>query len=198
MWPALTPSSELHLHQLVALHCQHFTTRPSSLAQSVAVLAKDKMDLHVLGNLIKNIDYPRWCIFILLKTPSILCRPGDLPPVLQLQPNEQPRPVVECSHHMCPIQVHWHVKQSYRQYWRVKITVKNNNYVKNYSQWNLVALHPNLKNVTQVFSFNYKPLNLYGNISKYTWSFRDRTTLRQEFEFFFSRPPSSPDSNFAI
>ncbi|KZV30900.1 COBRA-like protein 6-like, partial [Dorcoceras hygrometricum] len=96
---------------------------------------------------------------------SICLRPGDLPPVLQLQANEQPRPVVQCSQHMCPIQVHWHVKQSYREYWRVKITVQNLNYVKNYSQWNLVALHPNLQNVTQVFSFNYKPLNQYGDIN---------------------------------
>ncbi|XP_075479026.1 COBRA-like protein 6 [Primulina tabacum] len=96
---------------------------------------------------------------------SSCLRPGDLPPVLQLQPNEQPRPVVKCSHDMCPIQVHWHVKQSYKQYWRVKITITNMNYVKNYSQWNLVVLHPNLKNVTQVFSFNYKPLNQYGNIN---------------------------------
>ncbi|KAK6136522.1 hypothetical protein DH2020_029758 [Rehmannia glutinosa] len=91
--------------------------------------------------------------------------PGESPPVLQLQHNESPKPLVQCSHHMCPIQVHWHIKQSYTQYWRVKITVKNLNYVKNYSAWNLVVLHPNLRNVTQVFSFNYKPLNVYGNIN---------------------------------
>lgn len=66
----------------------------------------------------------------------------------------------------CPTQVHWHVKQSYKEYWRVKITITNLNFVKNYSMWNLVVLHPNLKNVTQVFSFNYQPLNSYANISK--------------------------------
>lgn len=58
------------------------------------------------------------------------------------------------------------MKESYTQYWRVKITVTNFNYAKNYSQWNLVVLHPNMQNVTQVFSFNYKPLHPYGHISK--------------------------------
>lgn len=42
------------------------------------------------------------------------------------------------------------------------MTVTNLNYVKNYSDWSLVILHPNLNSVTQVFSFNYKPLNQYG------------------------------------
>ncbi|XP_009776069.1 COBRA-like protein 6 isoform X1 [Nicotiana sylvestris] len=88
---------------------------------------------------------------------------GELPPVLQLDHNEPPKPVVQCSQHMCPIQIHWHVKQSYTKYWRVKMTIRNLNYVKNYSQWNLVVLHPNLRSVTQVFSFNYKPLNQYGD-----------------------------------
>jgi hypothetical protein len=36
----------------------------------------------------------------------------------------------------------------------------------NYTQWTLVAQHPNLDNVTEVFSFQYKPLLPYGTISK--------------------------------
>ncbi|KAG8368816.1 hypothetical protein BUALT_Bualt15G0086100 [Buddleja alternifolia] len=92
-------------------------------------------------------------------------KPGELPPVLQLPHNEPPKPVVQCSNHMCPIRVHWHVKLSYKEYWRVKVTITNLNYVKNYSEWNLVVLHPNLRSVTRVFSFNYKPLNIYGNIN---------------------------------
>ncbi|MBA0655213.1 hypothetical protein Goklo_007720, partial [Gossypium klotzschianum] len=48
---------------------------------------------------------------------------------------------------------------------RVKITVNNLNILKNYSGWNLVALHPNLKSLTQVFSFNYHPFNQYGHIN---------------------------------
>ncbi|XP_047340364.1 COBRA-like protein 6 [Impatiens glandulifera] len=73
--------------------------------------------------------------------------------------------LVECTRHMCPIRVHWHIKVNYKEYWRVKLTVTNMNYVKNYSQWNLVVLHPNLRSLTQVFSFNYQPLNQFGNIN---------------------------------
>lgn len=75
-------------------------------------------------------------------------------------------PVVMCTRHMCPIRVHWHVKTSYKDYWRVKITINNFNYAKNYSQWTLVVQHPNLQSIEQVFSFVYKPLNQYGDFSK--------------------------------
>lgn len=96
------------------------------------------------------------------------CRSVKTPPLLELPHayDEEPQPLVRCSKHMCPIKVHWHVKESYREYWRVKITITNLNFVKNYSQWNLVVLHPNLRNVTQIFSFNYLSLNPYGSISK--------------------------------
>ncbi|KAM7250382.1 hypothetical protein ACFE04_022265 [Oxalis oulophora] len=93
---------------------------------------------------------------------------GDRPPVLEQKHDpteEQPPPILMCSRHMCPIRVHWHIKQSYKEYWRVKMTVTNLNFMQNNSQWNLVVLHPNLQNVTQVFSYNYKPLNPYGYIN---------------------------------
>lgn len=67
---------------------------------------------------------------------------------------------------MCPVRVHWHVKVNYKEYWRVKITITNFNYRKNYSTWTLVVQHPNLNNVTQVFSFDYKPLIPYDSISE--------------------------------
>lgn len=67
---------------------------------------------------------------------------------------------------MCPIRVHWHVKQNYKEYWRVKVTITNFNYRMNYTLWNLVIQHPNFDNLTQIFSFNYKPLNPYQDISK--------------------------------
>jgi len=76
-------------------------------------------------------------------------------------------PLVQCTSHMCPIRVHWHVKVNYKEYWRVKITVTNFNYRMNYSQWNLVAQHPNFDNLTTIFSFNYKSLNPYGVISEH-------------------------------
>ncbi|OMO79865.1 Glycosyl-phosphatidyl inositol-anchored, plant [Corchorus olitorius] len=60
--------------------------------------------------------------------------------------------------HMCPIQVHWHVKVNYKKYWRVKMSITNFYYHMNYSHWNLVVQHPNLNNVIQVDNFTYKLL----------------------------------------
>ncbi|CAN1839961.1 COBRA-like protein 4 [Linum perenne] len=70
-------------------------------------------------------------------------------------------PLLECTQHMCPIRVHWHVKLNYKQYWRVKISITNFNYMMNYSRWTLVVQHPNLNNLTEAFSFGYKPLHPY-------------------------------------
>ncbi|XP_066346766.1 COBRA-like protein 7 [Miscanthus floridulus] len=87
-------------------------------------------------------------------------------PALPASSDEEPAaPIVWCSEHMCPIRVHWHVKVNYRQYWRVKVTVSNYNLVKNYSDWNLMLQHPNLRSLTQLFSFNYKPLVEYGSFN---------------------------------
>ncbi|OIT31692.1 PREDICTED: protein COBRA-like [Nicotiana attenuata] len=67
-------------------------------------------------------------------------------------------PLVQCTDHMCPVGIRWHVKLNYKDYWRVKITITNFNYHMNYTQWNLVVQHPNLDNITQLFSINYKSL----------------------------------------
>lgn len=75
-------------------------------------------------------------------------------------------PLVQCTSHMCPVRIHWHVKLNYKQYWRVKITITNFNYRSNYSQWSLVVQHPNFDNLTQIFSFNYKALAPYAGFSK--------------------------------
>lgn len=75
-------------------------------------------------------------------------------------------PMIQCTKHMCPIRVHWHVKLNYKEYWRVKISITNFNYQVNYSQWTLVVQHPNLSNVTEIFSFGYKPLMPYKSTSK--------------------------------
>ncbi|CDY20671.1 BnaC08g13870D [Brassica napus] len=87
-------------------------------------------------------------------------KPGVVPSLLEQKhdPHVEVSPVVQCTNHMCPIHIHWHVKVNYKKYWRVKITATNLNTMRNYSDWNLVVLHPNLNNVTQVFSFNYKPM----------------------------------------
>lgn len=57
------------------------------------------------------------------------------------------------------------MKLNYKDYWRVKIAITNFNYRMNYTQWTLVAQHPNLDKVTQVFSFDYKPLVPYESIN---------------------------------
>ncbi|KAL5818072.1 hypothetical protein ACOSQ3_026450 [Xanthoceras sorbifolium] len=75
------------------------------------------------------------------------------------------KPMVQCSSHMCPVRIHWHVKLNYKEYWRVKITITNFNYAMNYSQWNLVVQHPNFDNLTKLFSFNYKSLTPYEGLN---------------------------------
>ncbi|KAL0311706.1 UNVERIFIED_CONTAM: COBRA-like protein 4 [Sesamum calycinum] len=80
-------------------------------------------------------------------------------------PRKDNTPLIQCTHHMCPVRVHWHVKVNYKDYWRVKLAITNFNYRMNYTQWTLVVQHPNLNNVTQVFSFDYKPLVPYGSIN---------------------------------
>ncbi|PON50153.1 COBRA-like protein [Parasponia andersonii] len=76
-------------------------------------------------------------------------------------------PVIQCTQHMCPIRVHWYVKANYKEYWKVKITVTNFDYWKNYTQWTLVVQHPNLNNLTNAYNFVYKPLNQYKISSKF-------------------------------
>jgi hypothetical protein len=46
----------------------------------------------------------------------------------------------------------------------VKITITNFNYIMNYSDWNIVAQHPNFNNLSQIFSFNYKSLDPYASM----------------------------------
>ncbi|KAJ4960018.1 hypothetical protein NE237_019928 [Protea cynaroides] len=80
-------------------------------------------------------------------------------------PKKDNTPLLQCTRHMCPIRIHWHVKLNYKEYWRAKISITNFNYRMNFTQWTLVAQHPNLNNVTQVFSFDYKPLVPYQSIN---------------------------------
>uniref|UniRef100_A0A453DUK3 COBRA C-terminal domain-containing protein n=1 Tax=Aegilops tauschii subsp. strangulata TaxID=200361 RepID=A0A453DUK3_AEGTS len=103
------------------------------------------------------------------KRNSDKCIAGDSKRVLTPSVNTPKKDGVQllhCTNHMCPIRVHWHVKLNYKDYWCVKIVVTNFNYHRmNYTQWTLVVQHPNLNNVTKVFSFQYKPLLPYGNIN---------------------------------
>lgn len=95
------------------------------------------------------------------------CIKGDSPylktPGINTPQNNTP--LIQCTPHMCPIRIHWHVKLNYQLYWRVKVTITNFNYRMNYSNWNIVLRHPNFDNLTEVFSFNYKPLIPYGSLN---------------------------------
>ncbi|VFQ87493.1 unnamed protein product [Cuscuta campestris] len=105
-----------------------------------------------------NINQPGTCI-----------RPGSSYVPTALSTSSSGRtdlsPLVQCTDHMCPIRIHWHIKINYKAYWRVKMTVTNFNYRMNYSQWNLVVQHPNFDNLTQIFSFNYQPITPYESIN---------------------------------
>ncbi|KAM1043812.1 hypothetical protein ACFX2I_034928 [Malus domestica] len=61
---------------------------------------------------------------------------------------------VKCTDHMCPIRVHWHVKTNYLTHWRVKLTITNYNYMKNFSNWNVLVQHPGLSKEARTYSFN--------------------------------------------
>lgn len=80
-------------------------------------------------------------------------------------PTKNIAPILQCTSHMCPVKMHWHVELNYKKYWRVKLTITNFNYRMNYSDWNIVLQHPNFDNLTQISGFNYKPLITYGNLN---------------------------------
>ncbi|KAI3718344.1 hypothetical protein L6452_19211 [Arctium lappa] len=69
---------------------------------------------------------------------------------------------VRCSNHMCPLRVHWHVKNNYRDHWRVKLTVTNLNYDRNYTNWNLLVNHPGFGPSATTYSFNSTLLHTAG------------------------------------
>ncbi|KAM1938105.1 hypothetical protein FF1_015742 [Malus domestica] len=94
---------------------------------------------------------------------SNICRDNDPSSVVSLKTVVQRNAsILKCTDHMCPIRVHWHVKANYRAYWRVRIAVANFKYRMNYTQWTLVAQHPNLNKLANVSSFFYKPLIHYN------------------------------------
>ncbi|BAT77556.1 COBRA-like protein [Vigna angularis] len=70
--------------------------------------------------------------------------------------------IVECTDHMCPVRVHWHFKNNYMNQWRVKLTISNYNYNKNYSNWNLLVQHPGFTQKTSTYSFNSTKLPTLG------------------------------------
>ncbi|KAK1302292.1 COBRA-like protein 6 [Acorus calamus] len=95
------------------------------------------------------------------------CIQADEQPPYIRQANEKENeisPIVRCTQHMCPVRVHWHIKVSYKEYWRVKVTVTNFNVFKNYSDWNLVIEQPGFKNLTTIFSFENRSLLQHAHV----------------------------------
>ncbi|XP_021286128.1 COBRA-like protein 1 isoform X1 [Herrania umbratica] len=70
--------------------------------------------------------------------------------------------IVLCTDHMCPVTVHWHVMKNYVTHWKVKLTVSNYNYRRNYSNWNVLAQHPGFSQNATAFSFNSTMLPSFG------------------------------------
>ncbi|KAL3683572.1 hypothetical protein R1sor_001594 [Riccia sorocarpa] len=84
---------------------------------------------------------------------------------------EKKPPSLFCTKDMCPVKIHWHLKENYKQYWRAKMTITNRNLQVNYTNWNLVVQHPNFVNFTRAFSFTEKSLTPYGDIANDTAMF---------------------------
>ncbi|KAK3028642.1 hypothetical protein RJ639_037822, partial [Escallonia herrerae] len=70
--------------------------------------------------------------------------------------------LVHCTDHMCPLSVHWHVKNNYKTHWRVKLTISNYNYGKNYRDWNVLVQHPAFSQPATTYSFNSTVLPTVG------------------------------------
>lgn len=74
--------------------------------------------------------------------------------------------LLQCTDHMCPVRVHWHIKNNYRDHWRVKLTVSNYHYGANFSDWNVLVQHPNFGESLQSYSFNSTTIQSVANSGK--------------------------------
>ncbi|XP_057788523.1 COBRA-like protein 1 isoform X2 [Salvia miltiorrhiza] len=70
--------------------------------------------------------------------------------------------LVKCTDHMCPLRIHWHIKNNYVTHWKVKLTVSNYHYGRNYSNWNVVVQHPGLGRSLAALGFNSTMLPTTG------------------------------------
>ncbi|XP_027157133.1 COBRA-like protein 1 [Coffea eugenioides] len=62
--------------------------------------------------------------------------------------------ILQCTDHMCPLRVHWHIKNNFLDHWRVKLTISNYNLGRNYSNWNVLVQHPGFSQNSTSYSFN--------------------------------------------
>ncbi|XP_051146952.1 COBRA-like protein 1 [Andrographis paniculata] len=95
------------------------------------------------------------------------CRPADQPSESCVRAGAIPytlakADLVRCTDHMCPLRIHWHVKNNYLSHWRVKLTVSNYHYRRNYTDWNVLVQHPGFGQPSTAFSFNSTLLRTIG------------------------------------
>lgn len=173
---ARTPATLLTKHQSVVLRSQHFTVLPSPHAPSVlvAVDQQNRIQQHASGLLSWPTSlrvmhaaesFSALALYDLIHALStFLCmfnREGEPEPVSQSNSLVNPE-IVRCTDHMCPLRVHWHFKNNYRDHWKVKLTVSNYNYNRNYSDWNVLVQHPGFSQPALIYSFNSTVLPTVG------------------------------------
>ncbi|KAE8709252.1 5'-methylthioadenosine/S-adenosylhomocysteine nucleosidase 1-like [Hibiscus syriacus] len=70
---------------------------------------------------------------------------------------------IQCNaDHMCLVRIHWHVMNNYFTHCKVKLTISNYNYKRNYSNWNVLIQHPGFSQSTTAYSFNSTMLPSFG------------------------------------
>ncbi len=52
--------------------------------------------------------------------------------------------------------------KNYAKQWRVKLTISNFNYKRNYSDWNVLVQHPGFSQKAEAYSFNKTVLQTVG------------------------------------
>ncbi|XP_042032254.1 COBRA-like protein 1 [Salvia splendens] len=83
--------------------------------------------------------------------------------------NVEDAEIVRCTDHMCPLRVHWHIKTNYVTHWRVKLTVSNYHYGRNYSDWNIVVQHPGFRAPFTAPEFNNTMLSTVPEDAALFW-----------------------------
>lgn len=91
--------------------------------------------------------------------------------------------LVKCTDHMCPLRIHWHIKNNYVTHWKVKLTVSNYHYGRNYSDWTVVVQHPGLGQPSAANGFNSTMLPTNEDVALFWGKALYNTVLLQADEY---------------
>ncbi|KAH6780126.1 hypothetical protein C2S52_011363 [Perilla frutescens var. hirtella] len=91
--------------------------------------------------------------------------------------------LVKCTDHMCPLRIHWHIKNNYVTHWKVKLTVSNYHYGRNYSDWNVVVQHPGFTQSLASSGFNTTMLPTNEDVALFWGKAFYNTELLQSDEY---------------